>query len=80
MGTSFCICTKLVDDTKVIRCNGTVLIEIHLDSIHNAYCLSCSFLTPIKDEMSCSRTQHRTPGEIRTRDLAIKSPTLYQLS
>ena len=25
-------------------------------------------------------TRYRTPGEIRTRDLAIKSPVLYQLS
>ena len=33
-----------------------------------------------EDEVSCSRTQHRIPGEIRTRDLAIKSPALYQLS
>ena len=33
-----------------------------------------------EDEVSCSRTQHRTPGEIRTRDLAIKSPVFYQLS
>ena len=114
------ICSKLVADTKVIRCTWycTVLIKIHPDSIHNAYCLSCSFLTPNqtsicytcncfvwveslrprqqffshigmfswvepvlsnKNEMSCSRTQHRTPGEIRIRDLAIKSPTLYQL-
>ena len=33
-----------------------------------------------EDEESCSRTQHRTPGEIQTRNLAIKSPALYQLS
>ena len=33
-----------------------------------------------KDEASCSRTQHRAPVEIRTRDLAIKSLVLYQLS
>ena len=28
----------------------------------------------------CSRTQHRTPGENRTRDFVIKSSTLSQLS
>ena len=27
------------------------------------------------NEVSCSRTQHHAPGEIRTRDLAFKSPT-----
>ena len=29
------------------------------------------------DEVSCSRTQHLASGEIRTRDLAIKSAALY---
>ena len=29
-----------------------------------------------EDEVFCSRTQHRAPGEIRTHDLAIKSGTL----
>ena len=33
-----------------------------------------------EDEVSCSRKKQRTPGEIRTCDLAIKSPALYQLS
>ena len=33
-----------------------------------------------EDEVSCLRTQHCTPDEIRTRDLAIKSLALYQLS
>ena len=33
-----------------------------------------------EDEVSCSRTQHRAPGEVRTRDIGIKSPALYQLS
>ena len=28
------------------------------------------------DEVSCSRTQHRAPGEDRTRDLAIESDAL----
>ena len=32
------------------------------------------------DEASCSRTQHRAPGEVRTRNLTIKSPTLSRLS
>ena len=32
------------------------------------------------DEVSFSRTRHRDPGDDRTRDLAIKSPTLSQLS
>ena len=32
------------------------------------------------DEVSCSRTQHRAPGKDRTRNLAIKSPMLSQLS
>ena len=27
------------------------------------------------DEVSCSRTHYRAPGQDRTRDLAIKSPT-----
>ena len=31
-------------------------------------------------EVSCSRTQHRAPGEVRTRDLTMKSPTLSRLS
>ena len=31
------------------------------------------------DEVSCSKTQPRAPGEDRTRDLAIVSPTLSQL-
>ena len=42
-----------------------------------------SWVEPVlsnKDEVSCSRTQHCAPGEIRTRDLAIISPVLYQLS
>ena len=42
-----------------------------------------SWVEPVlsnEDEVSCSRTQHGAPGEIRTRDLAIKSPTLCQLS
>ena len=30
------------------------------------------------DEASCSRTQHRAPGEDRTHDLAIKRPVLSQ--
>ena len=30
--------------------------------------------------MSCARAQHCAPGEDLTRDLAIKSPTLSQLS
>ena len=33
-----------------------------------------------EEEVSCSRAQHHTTGEIRTRDHAIKSPALYQLS
>ena len=33
-----------------------------------------------EDEVSCSRTQNHAPGGIRTHDLAIKSPALYQLS
>ena len=32
------------------------------------------------DEVSCSKTQHCAPGEIRNRNLAIQSPTLYLLS
>ena len=34
-----------------------------------------SWVEPVQsneDEVSCSRTPHRAPGEIRTRDLAIK--------
>ena len=31
------------------------------------------------DEVSCSKTQFRAPGEDRTRDLAIKRPTLFKL-
>ena len=34
----------------------------------------------LSNEVSCSMTKHHAPGEIRTRDLAIKSPALYQLS
>ena len=30
-----------------------------------------------EDEVSSSRTQHHTPGEIRICDLAIKNPTFY---
>ena len=33
-----------------------------------------------EDEVSYSRTQHRAPGEIQARELAIKSLALYQLS
>ena len=33
-----------------------------------------------EDEVSCSRTQHVAPGEIRTCDLGIKSLALYKLS
>ena len=42
-----------------------------------------SWVEPIlsnEDKASCSRTQHRTSGEIRTHDLAIKSAALYQLN
>ena len=38
-----------------------------------------SWVKPVlsnENEKSCSRTQHRAPGEIRTCDLAIKSVTL----
>ena len=40
-----------------------------------------SWVEPVlcnKDEVSCSRTQYRDPGEIGTRVLAIKSPALYR--
>ena len=33
-----------------------------------------------EDEVSCSNTQNRSPGENRTHDLVINSPALYQLS
>ena len=36
-----------------------------------------SWVEPVlsnEDEVSCSRTQHLAPGEIRTHDLVIKSP------
>ena len=39
-----------------------------------------SWVEPVQrneDELSYSRTQHRIFGEIRTRDLAIKSLALY---
>ena len=40
-----------------------------------------SWIEPVlSNEVSCSKTQHRAPGEIRTCDLAIKSLALYQLS
>ena len=42
-----------------------------------------SWVEPVlsnEDEVSCSRTQHRAPCEIQTRDLVIKSLILYQLS
>ena len=42
-----------------------------------------SWVEPVlsnEDVVSCSRTQHRAAGEIRTHYLAIKSPALYQLS
>ena len=42
-----------------------------------------SWVEPVlsnEDEVSCSRTHHRTTGGIRTFDLAIKGPALYQLS
>ena len=32
-----------------------------------------------EDVIYCSRKQHSSPGEIQTRDLAIKSPALYKL-
>ena len=38
-----------------------------------------SWVEPVlsnEDEVSCSRTQHHTPGEIQTPDLVIKSGTL----
>ena len=41
-----------------------------------------SWVAPIlsnEDEVSCSRTQHRTLGEILTCNLAIKNRALYQL-
>ena len=31
-------------------------------------------------KVSCSRTQHRAPGEIRTHDLAVKSGKCYMAS
>ena len=37
-----------------------------------------SWVEPVlsnEDEVSCSRTQHRAPGEIQTFDLAITLPT-----
>ena len=42
-----------------------------------------SWVEPVlsnEDKVSCSRTQHRASGEIRTHDLVIKSAALYQLS
>ena len=42
-----------------------------------------SWVEPVlsnENEMSRSRTQHCAPGEILTRNLAIKSLALYQLS
>ena len=42
-----------------------------------------SWIEPVlsnEDEVSCSRTQYYTTGEIQTQDLAIKSLALYQLS
>ena len=38
-----------------------------------------SWVVPVlsnEDEVFCSRSQHCAPGEIRTRDLAIKSQAL----
>ena len=40
-----------------------------------------SWVEPVlsnEDEVSCSRTQHRAPGEIRTHDLAIKTRDTLQ--
>ena len=44
---------------------------------------TASWVLPVlsnEDEVSCSRTQQRAPGEDQIRNLAIKSPTLSQLS
>ena len=48
--------------------------------VNNFSITSGHFPVSNEDEVSCSRTQHRIPGEIRTCDLAIKSLALYQLS
>ena len=40
-----------------------------------------SWVEPVlsyEDDVSCSRAQHLAPGEIRTRNFAIKSPALYR--
>lgn len=58
-----------------------VLVEV-LRSIQKVLSHAGTFLwlEPVlgnEDDVSCSRTQQRALGRIRTRDLAIKSPGLY---
>ena len=54
-------------------------MSLRLRSANNVSVMSGCF-PRLKDKVVCSRTQHHIPGEIRTRDLAIKSPALYQPS
>ena len=52
-------------------------------NIFLSYVGTFSWVEPVLsngEEVSCSKTQHRTPGEIRIRNLTIKSPALDQLS
>ena len=52
----------------------------HIFSRVGAFSLDEPVLSNEDEVSQCSRKQHRDRGEIRTRDRAIKSPALYQLS
>ena len=90
----FCALLRPRYQVSVYRTKGTlvlgstvfffVLVEDLLPSQQFfSHVATFSWVEPVlsnKDEVSCSGTQHCSPGEIQTRDLAIKSPVLYQLS
>ena len=73
-----------IDWVNAIICCFFFLVEaLHISQHFFSHVGTFSWVEPVlsnEDEVSCSMTQHRAPGEIRTRDLAIKSPALYQLS
>ena len=64
-------------------CLFVLFVAFRLSQHFFSHVGSFSWVEPVlsnENDVSCSRTQHRAPGEIRTRNLTIKSPALYQLS
>ena len=88
LGKTELICLLLFTCNYVVSvCRGFLFLWVlgkgYVILLWHSLSLPYNYFEPVlsnEDEVSCLGTQHRAPGEIRTRDLAIKRPVLYKLS